>query len=186
MATVAPPLTPDQVLAMPDDGVRRELIRGELREKPWKPHVRSHAFAVARVASQLEIWLDEQPEPRGEVVCGEAGFILGMDSGVGIDVAYLSAELSAATPESDAFIHGAPVLAVEILSPSDTIEDIEEKVDLYLESGVGVVWILSPRFRTVTVYRPGAEPVFYNALQELGDEPLLPGFRVAVVNLFSR
>ena len=191
MATVTSPrseLTAEQVLAMPDDGVERDLIRGELREYPMTKRNRKHSRANCRVGHLLEVWLDTQPEPWGEVVSGEAGFVLehDPDSGVGIDVAYVSAELSAATPESMTFFDGPPLLAVEILSPSDKIDEVEEKVGLYLESGVKIVWVLSPRFRTVTVYRPGTEPELFNAVQELANEPLLPGFRVPVAKLFAR
>ena len=186
MATVAPTLTAEQVLAMPDDGVERDLIRGELRERPMTRRNRKQGRSNSRASYHLEAWLDTQPEPRGEIVCGEAGFILSADTGVGIDVAYVSAELSMATPESATFFQGVPILAVEILSPSDRQEDIDEKIEIYLESGVAMVWIMNPRFRTVTVYRPGAEPVLFNASQELTAEPILPGFRVRVADLFSR
>jgi Uma2 family endonuclease len=193
MATVtitqAPALmTFEEFSALPDDGVERMLIRGKLWEKPMTKRNRKHSRANTRVAQHLANWLDAQPEPRGEVVCGEAGFDLthDPDSGVGIDVAYVSAELSAATPESATYFDGAPVLAVEILSPSDRVDEIDAKIALYLESGVAVVWVLQPRFRTVTVYRPGAEPEMFNALQELSGEPDLPGFRVPVANLFGR
>ncbi len=170
MATASLPKA-EQVLAMPDDGVERELIRGELREKPRTRRNRKHSRATTRVARFLDDWLDTQPEPRGEVVSGEAGFALSRDpdSGVGIDVAYVSADL-----------------AVEILSPSDRQEEIDHKMALYLESGVGLVWVLNPRHRTVIVHRPGAEPVLFNASQELTAEPILPGFRVAVADLFGR
>lgn len=168
---------------MPEDGLERELIRGELRERPKVFHVRAHAVAMTRAARHLENWLDTQPEPRGEILAG-AGFILGHDpeTGVGIDITYVDA----ATPESATFVEGAPILAVEILSPTDTVEEIDEKVALYLECGVPMVWVLNPRFRTVTVYRPGVEPILFNAAQELADFPELPGFRVPVASLFSR
>ena len=190
-ATVAPApalMTFAEFAALPDDGVERMLIRGKLWEKPMTKRNRKHSRANTRVAQHLANWLDAQPEPRGEVVCGEAGFDLSHDpdSGVGIDVAYVSAALSAATPESATYFDGPPVLAVEILSPSDRVEEIDAKIALYLESGVAVVWVLQPRFRTVTVYRPGAEPEMFNALQELTGEPDLPGFRVPVANLFGR
>ncbi|MBX6312792.1 MAG: Uma2 family endonuclease [Isosphaeraceae bacterium] len=89
----------------------------------------------------LKLWLDTQPEPRGEVLSGEAGFRLRgtKDSPVGIDVAYASSpELVTATGAEERIYDGPPVLAVEILSPSDTQEEVVEKVDLYLEAGVVV------------------------------------------------
>jgi Uma2 family endonuclease len=181
-------MTFEEFNALPDDGVERMLIHGVLWEKPRIWRDRKHGRATARVAHHLEDWLDTCPEPRGEVVCGEAGFNLthDPDSGVGIDVAYVSAELSAATPESMTFFDGPPVLAVEILSPSDKQEEIDAKVELYLESGVLMVWVMNPRFRTIIVHRPGFEPTFFNASQDLTAEAVLRGFRVRVADLFSR
>jgi Uma2 family endonuclease len=188
VATVAPasPMTLEQMLALPDDRqVDRELIRGELREKLAAPRNRRQSPVEARVVASLGVWLDTQPEPRGEIVSGEAGFRLRRvpDTGVGVDVAYLSAEVFELAREA-AYFEGAPILAVEILSPSDEQEEIDDKVILYLESGVSVVWVIHPIFRTVTVYRPDAEPVLFNASQELSAEPHLPGFRVPVAKLF--
>jgi len=73
---------------------------------------------------------------------------------------------------------------VEILSPSDTHEEIVEKIGEYLEAGT-VAWLVDPDFRNVTVYRPGKDGEFFNARQELLGEPYLPGFRVPVVRLFE-
>ena len=58
-------------------------------------------------------------------------------------MAYVSAEVAAREPDA-AYFEGPPVLAVEILSPSDTQEDIDEKVELYLETGVAIVWVVNP------------------------------------------
>jgi Uma2 family endonuclease len=189
MSTATPPrmLTTEEMLALPDDGMDRELIRGELRERPMTLRNRKHSRIEARISHDLLRWLDAQPEPHGEVVAGEAGFILRRDpdSSVGIDVAYVSAELAAATPERVAFYVGPPILAVEILSPSDTQEDIDEKIALYLETGVLLVWVVNPRFRTVIVSRPAAAPELFNETQELTAEPHLPGFRVAVAKFFG-
>ena len=103
----------------------------------------------------------------------------------GIDLAYVSAELAAATPEDVWLIDGAPTLAVEILSPSNTQEEVTEKVQEYLAVGVALVWVVDPVFRTVQVFRPDAEPELFNSRQELSGEPHLPGFRVAVARLFE-
>src|SRR5206468_339717 len=141
----------------------------QLRERPMTMRNRKHSRIEVRVSQALANWLDTRPEPRGEVVAGEAGFRLRRDpdTSVGIDVAYASAELVAATPERAAFFEGPPVLAVEILSPSDTQEEVDEKIALYLEAGVLLVWVINPRFRTVVVYRPGAAPELFNETQEL-------------------
>jgi len=187
VATSPATMTTEELLALPEDGMDRQLIRGELREQSMTMRNRFHSGIEPLVAYLLVQWLIGQPEPRGRVVSGEAGFRLRRDpdTSVGIDVAYVSADVIAATPATSAFFEGPPVLAVEILSPSDTQEDIDDKVSLYLELEVAIVWVINPRFRTVVVHRPGAEPELFNILQELSAEPHLPGLRVPVAKLFG-
>lgn len=131
-------------------------------------------------------WSRSRPEPRGQVVGGQTGFRLrrGPDTSVGIDVAYISAEAIANTPDSSPFFEGAPVLAVEILSPSDTYEEVAEKVRLYLDAGTALVWLVDTEFRTVQVHRKGNEPELYNIRQELTAEPHLPGLTIQVIEIF--
>ena len=78
-----------------------------------------------------------------------------------------------------------PVLAVEILSPSDTHEEVVTKIEMYLKFGV-VVWVVDPDLRTVAVYRVDEPPVLFGVGQDLVGDPYLPGFRVAVSRLFAR
>jgi Uma2 family endonuclease len=180
-------MTTEQLLALPDDGVERWLIRGQLREKPMTVRNRWHSRTTIRVGYLLESWRQGQPEPRGSVLGGDAGVRLTRDpdTTVGIDVIYISAELAARNPDETTLIDGVPVLAVEILSPSNTQEAIDEKIEQYLAAGVPLVWIVHPRQRTVTIHRPGEEPELVNVRQELSGEPHLPGFRVAVAELFA-
>jgi Uma2 family endonuclease len=187
VAAAPRPMTTEEMLALPEDGVERWLIRGQLREKPMTVRNRWHSRIMIRVGKLLDNWLDQQPEPRGSVLGGEAGVRLRRtpDSTVGIDVVYISAEAAARQTDETTLIDGPPILAVEILSPNDTQEEIDEKIDDYLQAGVPLVWIINPRRRTVEIFRPGAEPEMVNVRQELSAEPHLPGFRVQVAQFFA-
>lgn len=187
MATATTLMTTAELLAMPDDGMDRWLIRGELRERLMSVRNRFHSRTMTRVGKFLDNWLDGQPKPRGEVLSGDAGVRLPGDpeSTFGIDVAYVAADVMARQPADTTIVEGVPILAVEILSPSDTQEDINEKIDSLLEAGVPLVWEIDPHRRTVEVHRPGVEPETFNSRQELTAEPHLPGFRVPVVDLFE-
>jgi Uma2 family endonuclease len=180
-------MSTEELWSLPDDGKDRELIRGELREKPMTKRNRWHSRVLIRLAYFLEAWLEKQPEPRGQVLGGEAGVRLQRDpdTTVGIDLTYISAEVLARTPEGTPWAEGPPVLAVEILSASDTHEDVVEKVSDYLAAGVALVWIVDPDFETVRVHQAGAAPELFNARQELAGDPYLPGFRVAVADIFK-
>jgi Uma2 family endonuclease len=181
----ARPMTAEALMALPDDGVDRELIRGELRERPAHFHTPNHSGAAAAIASLLVDWIDQQSGPRGMILTGAASFRLCRrpESIVGIDVAYASPELVASTGKRAPFFEGPPVLAVEILAPWDTQGDIVEKVELFLELGT-MVWVVDPDFRTVSVHRPRQLLQGLNTRQELSGEPELPGFRVAVAKVF--
>jgi Uma2 family endonuclease len=187
--TIAPPiLTGDDLFALPDDGIEREFIRGQLRERPMTRLNRRHSRTTARLARFLDLSLDQRPEPKGEILVGDAAFRLRKEpeSTVGIDVAYVSHELSAKSPDETFLIEGPPVLAAEILSPTDEHKDIVEKIELYLETGVAVVWIVDPDLRNVTVFRPRQQEMLFAAAQELVGDQELPGFRVNVAHLFGR
>jgi Uma2 family endonuclease len=99
-------------------------------------------------------------------------------------VAYLDAETAARTPKDAVLVEGAPVLAVEVLSPSDKQQDIWAKVQDYLASGTKWVWVLGPAFETITAHRPDGPPVMLSD-QELTAEPHLPGFKCKVAELFA-
>jgi Uma2 family endonuclease len=148
---------------------------------------RFHSRVLIRIGQLLLEWLDQQPEPRGQIVGGEAGVYLrrNPDTVVGIDVAYVSSEVAGRLTDETTLIDGVPILAVEILSPSDTQENVHEKVSAYLQAGVALIWVVDPDDRTVRIYRPGGRPHLVNEDQELSGDPHLPGFRVPVRRLFE-
>jgi Uma2 family endonuclease len=79
----------------------------------------------------------------------------------------------------------APDLAVEIISPNDLIEEVEAKIHAYFAAGVRQVWLLSPQFKTVTIYTSPTHSIILPEDAELTCEELLPGFRCAVSVLFQ-
>ena len=189
MSIVSRPLmTLEDVLALPDDDdVDREVIRGQLREYGMTRRNRWHADTESTIVHLLQSWLDIQPKPRGRVFSGEAGFRIAREpmTLVGIDVAYISARQWAETSADSVFLEGPPVLAVEVLSPSDTKKRIDEKSAEYLRAGVALIWLVDPTLKTVTVLRPDADPELFNVRHELTAEPHLPGFRVRVAEIFE-
>jgi Uma2 family endonuclease len=190
IAEIPRKMTAEELLALPDDGVERWLIRGELRENREVDVNRrnpDHSQTMFNVAGIIREWLRKQSNPRGTAFAGDVSFKLRADSKtlVGIDVAYISPELHSKTLKGSKVVDGVPILAVEILSPSDVHEDVTEKIQEYLDVGVAQVWLVDPDFEIVTVYRPDAEPVSFNRQQELSGEPQLPGFRVQVAELFE-
>jgi Uma2 family endonuclease len=185
-------MTAEELLDLPDDGVERWIIRGELRENTEADMNRrspDHGRTTGNVATALKNWLRTQSQPRGNVYVGDTTFKMRPDSATvtGIDVAYISPELEARTPRGKhvRLVDGAPVLAVEVLSLSDRYLDVIERVQDFLDAGVALVWVIEPEFGTVTVYQSQAEPLLFSRGQELTAELHLPGFRVPVAELFE-
>jgi Uma2 family endonuclease len=183
-------MTAREFLALPEDGKQRWLIDGQLREKDEAVTYRNrfHAWVEARIAFLLHLWLQDQPEPRGAVHSGEVGCLLGRDPDtvVGIDVAFFSPETMAKQSDTTTIVEGAPVLAVEILSPSDKVEEINEKIAVYLAGGVELVWIVDPYIRTVQVHRPARGPAMFNVEQTFDGGDALPGLTIPVADLFPK
>ena len=184
-------MTVEQFLDLPPDpDFDRWLVNGELWEKPMTVRNRFHTNAEFNVAGELKAWLKTQPEPRLWGGSGEAGVRLpGRETAVGVDVALFDASTAADQPPPErgrsTLWVGVPVLAVEVISPSDEEEEISEKVLDYLDAGVAQVWLVRPILETVTVHRPGTPPVIYSGDQTLPGDPELPGFAVRAGDLFG-
>jgi Uma2 family endonuclease len=119
------------------------------------------------------------------------GFILARDPDVvrGPDQAFVSAERLAANPRpSSGFWEIAPDLAVEIISPNDTADEVTGKVDDFLAAGVRSVWLVYPKRRQVQVVKPGdgtRSLRVFSGNDLLEDEEILPGFRLPLERIWS-
>ena len=85
-------------------------------------------------------------------------------------------------------IRGAPDLVIEILSPSNTAIEMEEKHDLYEAAGVREYWVVNPKKNTVTVYCLQADGVFSGKIYKAADTVpvgVLPGFSIGLERVFA-
>jgi Uma2 family endonuclease len=183
---IAPLMTAQELLALPDDGMERELIRGQVKERPMPVRNRFHSQVVARISFLLGRWIEDSSVPEGQVHAGDAGCILRRDPDtmVGIDVAYFSREVLARQTDDTTVIDGPPKLAIEVLSPSDETKDIHDKVREYLAAGVDLVWLVDPYFHTVTVHQPTSPPEMFNDQETLDGGSTLPGLKLPVAEIF--
>jgi Uma2 family endonuclease len=83
------------------------------------------------------------------------------------------------------FVTGAPDLAVEVLSPSDRILDLQQKVRDYLDAGARLVWLVAPQAQTVTVYRADGSAQLLRDQDTLGGEDVLPGLSIPLSDVFN-
>ena len=177
----------DAFLALPDDpAMDRMLIDGQVWEKPMTVRGRNHAFAETKIASRLDQHADSI-DFEGQVASGEAGVIFEpLTSAIGIDVVIVSEETVNAQDDSAKLIRGVPLMTVEILSGSETVDEIDAKLRTYLKAGVRLCWIVAPRHRTVIAHRPGETPTFFAGTDPINADPAMPGFSMPTVKLFER
>lgn len=169
----APLLTAADLLTLPDDDYRYELVRGKLIRMPppgWR-----HGRTVVRVASGVERFVDEQ---QLGIVLAESGYHLGWgpDTVRAPDVSFITAERLPPGEFPHAYPTLAPDLAVEVLSPSERPGARREKMRDYFAAGTRLVWEIDPAQRTITVYRSAHEGATLAATDELTGAEVLPGF----------
>jgi Uma2 family endonuclease len=176
-------MTAEELLSLPDDGFRYELIEGELRQ--ISPAGHNHGRIVMRLAVPLGQHVEENG--LGEVYAAETGFTLrtNPDTVRAPDVAFIRQERVDEVGDRTGYWPGAPDLAVEVVSPSDTVGEVEEKVKEWLEAGTSSIWVISPRLRTVTIYRSLTDIAVLTEKDMLDGGELIPGFQYPVAKLFA-
>ncbi|MGH7543072.1 MAG: Uma2 family endonuclease [Gemmatimonadota bacterium] len=175
------PITIEEFERLPDEAARLELVRGHVVREP--PAGFEHGAIGVQIASSLHAFVRQHG--LGKVVAGEPGFVLFDDPPTvrAPDVALVAQDRLPANPRG--FARLAPDLAVEILSPSNTLSEIHDKVSDYLDAGTRLVWVVEPRGRTVTVYRSRDDIRILTSSQEIEGGDVLPGFRTPVSEFFA-
>ena len=181
MTTKPQLMTAEELLAMPrGDGRKYELIRGVLVEKV--PTGRPHAVVVTLIAIVLGSFVLSRD--LGEVHTGEPGYLLeiGPDTVRAPDVAWIA---SGRVPEGTrGYPNLAPDLAVEVKSPGNSHPEMRRKAEMWLSFGTRQVWVADPDTTTITVYRPGVDPVELGEDDTIDGGELLPDFSTPVWSLF--
>ena len=180
--TVKTWLSAEAALEMSDLG-RWELVKGELIH--MTPAGGTHGELTAALAQVLRNFV--KPGKLGKVFGAETGFYTGHDPDTvrGADAMFYSNERVEELGDLTGFLRLAPDLAVEVMSPGDTWNEVEEKVAEYLTAGVRLIWIITPKTQSVQVYRPRQEALRLSRKDKLTGEDVLPGFDVMVAELFE-
>ena len=181
-ATLTKPVTADELLEMQDDGHRYELVKGELRMAP--PPGSEHGEVTMNLAGSL--FQHVKKNNLGVVYAAETGFKLesNPDTVRAPDVAFVRIETVQQTGRLPGYRSGSPDLVVEVLSPSDRVTSVEEKVAEWLEGGARMVWVVSPKLHTVTVYRSLTDIVTLTENDKLDGADVVPGFQMNLAEIF--
>jgi Uma2 family endonuclease len=172
--------TPDDLLTMPD-GDSFELVDGQL---------------VERTSSQECDWITGQTLVviRSFVEARNLGWVFGRGAGYQCfpddpnrvrrpDTSFVQLRRQPGGPSQRGHGRVAPDLVVEVVSPNDLFQEVDEKVDEWLRAGVQLIWVINPRGRNVTVIRPDADPRKLTERDELTGDPVLPGFACRIADL---
>ncbi|MDB5389847.1 MAG: hypothetical protein JWM11_5493 [Planctomycetaceae bacterium] len=184
MSTITPTMTVEELVRFPDDGYRREIRKGELTTMP--PPGLVHGLIIARIAGKLFSYVEECN--LGLVVSGDTGFLLAenTDTLLAPDVAYISKARESRLIMRRGYFLGAPDLVVEVISPSDRIQNVHDKVDEFIQFGALEGWVVNPRTRTITIHTATQEPIILTDSMELADRKLLPKFACSVADLLGK
>jgi Uma2 family endonuclease len=182
MATANQLITAEALLRMPDDGYRYELVRGELRKMAPAGHL--HGRIAINVTTPLDQYV--RTHSLGSVYAAETGFKLASNPDVvrAPDVAFIRRERVEEVGDIEGYWPGAPDLAVEVISPSDTYSDVQEKVFDWLEAGTRMVILVMPRKRTITIYRSLTDITILTEHDTLDGGEVVPGWQIPVRELF--
>ena len=150
-------LTADDLLRLYGQGVRGELIRGELHEtmSTGINHGRTVTKTVIRLGGFIE------PRQLGTLVASDTGIWLERDPDTvrEPDIAFISADKMPLNSDIPGYSEVVPDLVVEVRSPNNTLREIREKALMWLDFGVSLVWVAHPDSRTVDVYdADGSDP----------------------------
>jgi Uma2 family endonuclease len=181
MATQEKLLTADDLLALPDEGKKRELVRGVIVE--MAPPNAEHGSLALRLGRFIGALVDEKKLGLATV---ETGYVLSKEPTTvrAPDIAFIS---SARLENVDlrGYIPIAPDLAVEVVSPGDTASEVVTKVAEYIQAGTRLVWVVYPDVKKVYVYQTAEAAKIVDINGVLDGADVLPGFSLAVQALFE-
>ena len=176
-------LTADDLLRLYGEGVRGELIRGVLCET--MPTGQEHGEVVVNLTILLGTFVKSR----------RLGRLMASDSGVWLerdpdtvrepDIAYFSAEKILPGVRVTGYAEAVPDLVVEVVSPNDSLREVNDKAMMWLRHGIPLVWVVNPDRRTVDVYREGGAVSTLTDNDTLDGLDVLPGFTCAVRDAFD-
>jgi Uma2 family endonuclease len=186
-ATGSPPAkvwTEEEIQALPEDGYIHEIVDGELVMSP------KNNFEHEGICTRLLVALDKfnRKHRLGVIRGSSAGYWMHNRNCRAPDISFIpKARLDALgfKPNSRRFFPGAPDLAIEILSPSNTSAEMDERLKDFFASGAQLVWIINPQDESVEVCHSPTQRQLVGPGATLDGGPLLPGFEFPIADLFK-
>lgn len=176
-------MTPDEFLVHPLPDVKAELVRGELRVTP--PASGQHSCVATNLLGLLLAFL--QGRGLGRAFGDGAGYeLIQLPRTVrSPDASFVRADRLPKEGIGSGFMKLAPDLAVEVLSPSESASELEEKLDDYRSCGTPLIWVIDPVRRTVMIVASDAPVRWLREADTLDGGAVVPGFSCRVAELFE-
>ncbi len=181
--TTSTTITAEELLHMPDNGMRRELVRGEVRE--MAPAGKQHGNLAMKAGWRLGQHVETNG--LGEAYAAKTGFILARnpDTLRAPDVSFVRQEVVASIGPITGFLPCAPDLAIEVISPGDSYTEVQEKVMEWLDAGCRMVVTIDPRRSIVTVYRSRHDIEILTEEDTLSGGEVVAGWQLPLSELFA-
>lgn len=173
--------TDEELMVLPHDGNKYELINGDLVMTPT-------GFEHGEITTRLLVKLREHVMRNrlGVVLSSDVGYRLPDGDLLSPDVSFITKEkLAGSKRPFKGFPKFAPDLAVEILSPSDSKKSLRQKVEKYFANGTKLVWLIDPNDQTVEVYKSAQESNILRSGEYLIGNTLVPDFTMSIIDLFA-
>ncbi len=183
--------TDEEFMALPE-GHRYEIVNGELIDMGNSGAL--HGYVCSGLIILLGSYV--RLHKLGAIFDSSTAFKMKNGNKRSPDISFFAKERLQGLDElPTGFLEGAPDLAVEVLSPDNTVEEIHDKLVEYFENGTRLAWVVHPSEHYVLVYRSAQEPVhevspkenrLLKSIDALDGEEIVPGFSSAIADLFQR
>ena len=173
--------TDEQLMALPKDGFKRELLDGEI---VMSPAGSEHGRKIMRFSTALGSHVFQHK--LGELFDGQTGFRMKSGGLLSPDISFVSKDrLLGLRQAPEGFFEGSPDLAIEFLSRGETRKFIERKVSLYFKNGTRLAWLIDLRREFVLVYHNPTDVRKLTRGDSLHGETVIPGFSIGIDAIFA-